>query len=84
MATATQFDSYFFGTGLVDDAKKGVAIAVAHTHAADLKVEGYASNADEQPTQDNRPKLTLRRTSTPTEAADKEPKTLMSEPDEFK
>lgn len=44
MATATQFDSYFFGNGLVDDARKGIAEAVARTRAAGLPVEGYASS----------------------------------------
>lgn len=45
MATTTQFDSYFFGSGLVDDARKGVAQAVARTRAAGLPVEGYASSS---------------------------------------
>lgn len=43
MATATQFDSYFFGDGLVDDARKGIAEAVAR-RTAGLPVEGYASS----------------------------------------
>ena len=43
-AMATQFDSYFFGDGLVDDARKGIAEAVARTRAAGLPVEGYASS----------------------------------------
>ena len=42
MATTTQFDSYFFGSGLVDDARKGVAQAVARTRAAGLPVEWRA------------------------------------------
>lgn len=71
MATATQFDSYFFGAGLVDDARKGVAEAVARTRAAGLPVEGYASSPAPQPSGDVR---VARSGATPAKPIDKEPK----------
>lgn len=71
MATATQFDSYFFGTGLVDDARKGVAEAVARTRAAGLPVEGYASSPAGQPSLTVPPS---RSATAPAKATDTEPK----------
>ena len=43
MTTTPQFDRYFFGDELLQDACRGVAKAVAQTRAAGLTVEGYAS-----------------------------------------
>lgn len=45
---ATQFDHYFLGDGLMEDARKGVAEAIARTRAAGLPLEGYASNPTPQ------------------------------------
>ena len=80
MATTTQFDSYFFGSGLVDDARKGVAQAVARTRAAGLPVEGYASSPAPQSTKDPFPGPTAHSDAAPGKPADKEPK--KSGPDE--
>ena len=74
MATTTQFDSYFFGSGLVDDARKGVAQAVARTRAAGLLVEGYASSPAPQSTKDPFPGPTAHSDAAPGKPADKEPK----------
>lgn len=42
-ASRSKFDEYFFGDGLLNDARAAVAEAVAKTRAAGLKVEGYAA-----------------------------------------
>lgn len=46
MTTTPQFDRYFFGDELLQDACRGVAEAVAQTRAAGLTVEGCASQSE--------------------------------------
>lgn len=45
MTTTPQFDKYFLGDELLEDACRGVTEAVAQTRAAGLEVEGYASHS---------------------------------------
>ena len=52
---ATQFDEYFFGEGLMTDARNAVAKAIAQTQAKGLHLNGAKTTAEQTSDKDTHP-----------------------------